>query len=95
MKTYDFDPEKNQWLKEERGIGFEEIIALIEEGRIMEVRNHHNPERYPGQRVYVVDGGEYVYLVPHVAKPGGVFLKTLYASRKATKQRDRKRRNDG
>lgn len=89
MTTYDFDPEKNVWLKETRGIGFEEIIALIEDKRLIEVRNHHNSARYPNQFVYVVDGGDYVYLVPHVVTPTGVFLKTLYQSRKATKQRNK------
>lgn len=74
-------------LQRERGIGFEQIIALMEAGRIVEVRIHHNLRKYPGQHVIEVDGGEYVYLVPCLIKGSAVFLKTVYPSRKATKIR--------
>lgn len=64
--TYAFDPEKNAWLIRERGISFEQIIARIEDGHIVEVRDHHNQTRYPGQRIYEIDVDGYIYLLPAV-----------------------------
>jgi len=36
---YAFDPDKNAWLIRERGISFEQIIALIESGNLVQVLN--------------------------------------------------------
>ena len=83
---YSFDEQKNATLKRERGIGFEEIIALIEGDGLLEVINHHNSEKYQNQKIYVVDVGGYICLVPFVRTGNEVFLKTIYPSRKATKE---------
>ena len=39
---YDFGPEKNAWLIENRGISFEQIIALIEAGKLLQILEHSN-----------------------------------------------------
>ena len=52
---YAFDPDKNAWLIRERGISFEQIIALIESGNLVQVLEHHDRERYPNQLLYEVD----------------------------------------
>lgn len=83
---FEFDPAKNQKLKEERGISFEEIILLIDEGYLIDVVEHSNKEKYPSQQFYVVDVDRYVYLVPFVREGNRIFLKTIYPSRKATKE---------
>src|SRR3989454_12791041 len=44
------------------------------------------PERYGGQRIFVVQRDDYVYLVPFVEDERTVFLKTIIPSRNATKQ---------
>ena len=82
---FEFDEGKNVELKRERGISFEEIIVLIEEGCLLDVVEHPNKLRYPHQQVYVVDVGGYAYLVPFVREGETIFLKTIYPSRKATK----------
>ncbi|HLF47796.1 MAG TPA: DUF4258 domain-containing protein [Methylomirabilota bacterium] len=87
-QDYDFDPDKNAWLARERGITFEQIIALIESGRLLRVLEHPNKARYPDQLLYEVDVDGYVYIVPAVRKGGSLFLKTVYPSRKATKVRN-------
>ena len=46
---YDFDPEKNAWLIANRGISFEQIIALIEAGKLLQILEHSNQAKYPGQ----------------------------------------------
>ncbi len=84
---YAFDPEKNTWLIRERGISFEQIIALIESGHLVQVLEHHDRERYPNQLLYEVDVGGYIYVVPVVRDHQTLFLKTIYPSRKATRSR--------
>ena len=91
--TFNWNDDKNQLLKRTRSISFEEIVVAIEEGRIMDVVKHQNSERYPNQRIYLIDYRDYIWAVPHVIdkENGEVFLKTIYPSRKLTKQfrRDR------
>jgi hypothetical protein len=72
---YAFDPQKNAWLIRERRIGFEQIIALIDGGKLIQVLEHHNAERYPNQLLYEVDVDGYVHVVPVVGKAGRCFLK--------------------
>lgn len=84
---YAFDPNKNAWLIRERGLSFEQIIALIEDGHLIQVLEHHDRKRYPNQLLYEVDVNGYVYVVPVVRVDQTLFLKTIYPSRKATRSR--------
>ena len=83
--------EKNEILKTERGISFEEVAAHIERGHILEILEHPNQQRYPGQRIFVLEMGGYAYLVPFVESESEIFLKTVIPSRKATNTYLRKR----
>jgi uncharacterized DUF497 family protein len=85
LKYFTWDEAKNQQLKTERGIGFEEIVFLIERGDLLEVVEHPNQQRYRGQRMFIVRREDYVYLVPFVEEESYVFLKTIIPSRKATR----------
>jgi len=80
-----YGAEKNELLKQSRGIGFEEIIAAIENGNVLDVYDHPDQQNYPGQKIYVVEALDYVYLVPFVRDEKGIFLKTIIPSRKAKK----------
>ena len=84
---YAFDPQKNAWLVRERGISFEQIIALIEGSNLIQVLEHPNSERYPNQLLYEVDVDGYVHFVPVVREGRILFLKTIYPSRRATRKR--------
>ena len=86
VKYFVWDEAKNEKLKAERGIGFEEIVFHIERGDVLDILEHPNRERYRGQRIFVVQRNDYVYLVPFVEDERLVFLKTIIPSRKATKQ---------
>jgi hypothetical protein len=81
---YIYDPFKNEKLKEERGVSFEEMIAAIEIGGLLSVRPHHNQINYPLQEVLIIEWEEYVYLVPCVRQGEIYVLKTVYPSRRAT-----------
>ncbi|HRJ87782.1 MAG: BrnT family toxin [Blastocatellia bacterium] len=86
MKTYAWNPEKNELLRKERGICFEDVVFHIEAGDAVEIFEHPKQEKYPGQQVIVVRVEEYVYLVPFVENDDEIFLKTIIPSRKATKK---------
>jgi hypothetical protein len=89
---YEWSPEKNEWLKKERRISFEQIVFHLLQGDIWKVADHPDPMAYPGQRIYFVIVEEYIYLVPFVVEKDYVFLKTIIPSRKAT--RDYKKGGD-
>lgn len=86
MKYFTWNEAKNEKLKVERGIGFEEVVFLIGKGDLLDVLEHPNQQRYRGQRIFVVRRGDYVYLVPFLEDDREVFLKTIIPSRKATMQ---------
>jgi uncharacterized DUF497 family protein len=86
VKYFDWDDAKNAKLRAERGIGFEDVVFHIERGDLLDILEHPNPERYAGQRIFVVRREDDVYLVPFVEDERTVFLKTIIPSRKATRR---------
>ena len=81
-----WNEEKNNILKEERKISFERIVVAIEEGHLIDVLEHSDKEKYGNQLILIVDIDGYAVCVPCVLeKDGDFFLKTLYPSRKYTK----------
>lgn len=83
---YCFDPQKNALLISKRGISFEEVISILEKHGPIDLINHPNIERYPKQKMYVIEIDLYIYLVPFVKEKNYIFLKTIFPSRKATKK---------
>ena len=86
MKSYAWCSHKNEQLIRERNISFEEIVVNIYLGNEVDVFDHPNQGRYPGQKISVVVVEDYVFLVPYIETEEEVFLKTIIPSRKATKQ---------
>ncbi len=86
LKYFVWDDAKNGKLKAQRGLGFEEVVFLIDRGNLLDILEHPNPERGRGQRIFVLQRQDYVYLVPFVEDERFVFLKTIIPSRKATRQ---------
>jgi len=86
VKHYNWDPSKNEKLKAERNISFEEVVFHIGQGDEVDVFEHPNQERYPGQKISVVLIEGYAYLVPYVESETEIFLKTIIPSRKATRK---------
>lgn len=85
MKPISWSLEKNELLRDERGVSFEDVVFHIMAGDILDTVNHPNQERYPGQQVHVIEIEGYAYLVPFVETDDEVFLKTIIPSRKATR----------
>lgn len=86
MKYFDWDKEKNEQLKAEREISFEEVVILLNERKILEQSPHPNQKKYPNQQIYIVEINGYAYVVPFVEDDEKIFLKTIIPSRKATKK---------
>lgn len=86
QRIYNWNAEKNQLLIQERGISFERIVFEISNGNELAVLEHPNQEKYPGQKISMVQVDDYVYAVPFIESESELFLKTIIPSRKATKQ---------
>lgn len=86
MKQYNWSDEKNEQLIRERGVSFERVVVLLDLGDVLDVIEHPNQKRYPGQRMFILKIDDYCYLVPFVENENEVFLKTIIPSRKATKK---------
>lgn len=86
MKSIVSDAEKNETLKTERGVSFEDVVFHMQVGDLLDTFDHPNQQRYPGQKIHVVAMEEYVYLVPFVETEDEVFLKMIISSRRATKR---------
>ena len=85
MKPFRWNHDKNEALKIERSISFEEIVLAIEADGLLDELRHPNTDKYPNQFVLVVALDDYAYLVPYVEEDEYYFLKTIIPSRKATR----------
>lgn len=85
MKPFRWSHDKNESLKVERQISFEEIVLAIEADGLLDELRHPNVDKYPNQFVLVVAFDDYAYLMPYVEEKDYYFLKTIIPSRKATR----------
>jgi len=86
MKYYNWNKEKNDLLRKTRDICFEQIVMHIERGDLLDILPHPNLNKYPNQKVMIVNVNEYIFVIPFVEDKKGVFLKTIIPSRKLTKK---------
>ena len=86
MKHFAWNPKKNLELIETRKISFERVIYHIENHGYLDIIQHPNTEKYPNQKMFILNIENYAYLVPFVESAEELFLKTIIPSRKATKK---------
>jgi len=86
MKTIRWNENKNQLLKIQRNISFEDILEKIEKKEVLGRKKHPNSEKYPNQMIFIFEINEYIYYVPYVEDESMIFLKTIIPSRKLTKE---------
>jgi uncharacterized DUF497 family protein len=79
MTDFRWDALKNERLKKERGVSFEEIIA----SKFIELEEH--PSR-KNQLVMLFEYKDYIWVAPCVVEKDHIFLKTLFPSRKYTRK---------
>ncbi|MFT5207790.1 MAG: uncharacterized DUF497 family protein [Candidatus Omnitrophota bacterium] len=79
-----WNEEKNDYLKRTRGVCFEEVVSLIESGKLLDIID--NPSsKHKSQQIYVVEIRGYVYAVPFLKNENVIELKTIIPSRKLMK----------
>jgi len=83
---FKWNPDKNKFLFETRGITFDEVVQAVSDGYGVSDVPHWNKEKYPNQRIMTVIINGYAYLVPYVRNGDNYFLKTIIPSRKANKR---------
>ena len=81
--VFNWNDEKNEFLKKTRNIGFEEIVVSIEGGGIRDVLENPSPY-YNNQIIIIVNYENYAYAVPALKTDKEFFLKTIFPSRKYT-----------
>lgn len=86
MKVFSWNPEKNAWLIAERGVSFERVTARIEHDGLLDIVQHPNQDKYPGQRMFIIEIDNYCWLIPFIESESEIFLKTAIPSRKATRE---------
>ncbi|RLA19935.1 MAG: toxin [Gammaproteobacteria bacterium] len=86
MKHFAWNFEKNLELIETRNISFERVVSNIEKHGYLDLISHPNKEKYPNQKVFIIDIENYAYLAPFIETDAGYFLKTIIPSRKAMKK---------
>jgi hypothetical protein len=91
-KTIRYSLEKNEILKSQRDISFEDVILALESGSLLDDITHQNKEKYPNQNIFIIliKIKDYVYLVPYVEDDTSIFLKTIIPSRKMNKKYNKK-----
>ena len=80
-----WDELKNEQLKIQRGVSFEDVFLAISENRLLDILPHHNPAKYPNQKLFIVQIRSYVYYVPFIEDKHSIFLKNIIPSRKYQK----------
>ncbi len=86
MRLITWSEPKNVWLKENRGVSFEQVAVLIEQGKTVDVFDHPDQDKYPGQKIAVVEIDQYALLVPFDVEGDEMILRTIIPSRKSTKK---------
>ena len=88
QKTIRYSLEKNEILKEQRDISFEDVILALENGNLLDDIEHPNKDKYPNQNIFIIliEIKNYVYLVPYVEDETSIFLKTIIPSRQMNKK---------
>jgi len=91
-----FSQEKNSQLKEQRGIGFEDVLLAIKMGAVLDDLEHLNKDKYPNQSILIIliTVKNYVYIVPYVEDDNSIFLKTIMPSRKMNQRYNKKVKRD-
>ena len=79
---FEFSQDKNEILYKERGVTFINVIESISEKGVLLDIKHPNKQKYPNQRILVVNIENYTYCVPYVKEGDTLFLKTIFPARK-------------
>ncbi len=86
MNIFLWDGAKNELLQQTRGVCFEDAVAAMDGGRLLDILEHPDQRTCRGQKPYIIELHEYAWVVPGIEMEDGIWLKTMFPSRKYTKQ---------
>lgn len=86
MTDFDWNEVKNNKLKSERQVCFEDVSMAFSNGGLIKIIDHPNKEKYPKQRIMFLNIRNYIFMVPFVKNGKTFFLKTIIPSSKFTKK---------
>ena len=86
MDIFIWDGAKNELLRQMRDVCFEDAVAAIDGGRLLDILEHPDQCAYSGQKLYIIELREYAWVVPSIKMEDGIWLKTMFPSRKYTRQ---------
>ena len=86
--AFNWNNNKNEWLKKERGISFQEVVIGINEGKLVHRIEHPDQTRFSGQFIFLVRIQGYIWAIPYVydKNKNEYFLKTAYPSRRYNRE---------
>lgn len=80
-KIVTWNDEKNELIKQTRWVGFEDVLT----SEIIDDLEHPNKDKYPNQRIMIVNIWWYPYICPYIEDKNTIFLKTLFPDRRYKK----------
>ena len=84
-KEIRWDEIKNQLLIIQRGLCFEDVLERLEQGKVLGAMQHPNTNKYPNQKIWVLELNGYICYMPFVETDTEIFLKTIIPSRRLHK----------
>lgn len=67
MKVFRWDNEKNERLKKESGVCFEQVVILMEREDVFDAIENPNQDKYPGQKI-ALSGLRITHILFHMCK---------------------------
>ena len=85
MIKVEWDNAKNEKLKKDRDVCFEDVERAILDKQLIDILPHFNQDKYPNQNILIVLLSNYIHYVPYVKDDEKLFLKSIVPSRKYNK----------
>lgn len=71
---------KNEWLKKNRGVSFEDVVEAIGH-RLLDVRENKSLKHH-GQKIFIVDIENYPWVIPFRETKAEIYLMTAFPDRR-------------
>jgi len=78
-----WNEDKNEWLKKNRRVSFEQVKSIIENSEVIDIVE--NPT-HKDRLIYIVLIKQYIHCVPFEFLGKDIFLYTIYPDRKLNKE---------
>ena len=82
---YEWNPKKNEKIKAEHGISFDQVVELIGKNFLLDIIVNPS-KKYKGQRVFLIQRGDSVFMVPFERRNKKIRLITAFFSKSLTEK---------